>query len=74
MTDVWWAGDATEEPRIVPGPGPSGEQPELVGAAREAVRAFVSAVRAPVAGCANVLNESFRTSLRLVVEAGEGWG
>src|SRR3954468_17388901 len=41
MTDVWWAGDATEEPRIVPGPGPSGEQPELVDATREAVRAAV---------------------------------
>src|SRR3954464_7243969 len=41
MTDVWWAGDATEEPRIVPGPGQSGEQPELVDATREAVRAAV---------------------------------
>jgi predicted phage baseplate assembly protein len=39
--DVWWAGDSTEEPRIVPGPGPSGEQPELVDATREAVRAAV---------------------------------
>ncbi|WP_284741591.1 putative baseplate assembly protein [Amycolatopsis sp. RTGN1] len=39
--DVWWAGDSTEEARIVPGPGPSGEQPELVDATREAVRAAV---------------------------------
>ena len=43
--DVWWARDA--EPgaragvRLVPGPGPSGVQPELVDATREAVRAGV---------------------------------
>lgn len=38
--DVWW-GEPTGEARIVPGPGPSGEQPELVDASREAVRAAV---------------------------------
>src|SRR5262245_24426119 len=41
MTDVWWARDSDEEGRIVPGPGPSGVQPELVDATREAVRAAV---------------------------------
>jgi len=41
MTDVWWERDADEEGRIVPGPGPSGVQPELVDATREAVRAAV---------------------------------
>src|SRR5262245_8044754 len=41
MTDVWWARDSDEEGRIVPGPGPSGVQPELVDATREAVRADV---------------------------------
>ncbi|VVJ18060.1 Uncharacterised protein [Amycolatopsis camponoti] len=41
MTDVWWAHGSTEESHIVPGPGPSGEQPELVDATREAVRAAV---------------------------------
>ncbi|RBQ14989.1 putative baseplate assembly protein [Spongiactinospora rosea] len=39
--DVWWARDSDEEGRIVPGPGPSGVQPELVEATREAVRAAV---------------------------------
>ena len=42
--DVWWARDAQTPPdqvRIVPGPGPSGQQPELVDANREAVRAAV---------------------------------
>ncbi|MFI0418840.1 putative baseplate assembly protein [Spongiactinospora sp. 9N601] len=43
--DVWWARDSAEEERkegrIVPGPGPSGVQPELVEATREAVRAAV---------------------------------
>lgn len=41
MTDVWWTQDSTEEGRLVPGPGPSGVQPELVDATREAVRAAV---------------------------------
>lgn len=41
MTDVWWARDADGDGRIVPGPGPSGGQPELVDATREAVRAAV---------------------------------
>jgi predicted phage baseplate assembly protein len=46
MTDVvWWDRDAEggpeDEARIVPGPGPSGVQPELVDATREAVRAAV---------------------------------
>ncbi|MGW5720010.1 putative baseplate assembly protein [Amycolatopsis sp. NPDC003865] len=41
MTDVWWARDSGEEARMVPGPGPSGVQPELVDATREAVRAAV---------------------------------
>ena len=40
MTDVWWAG-ADEEAHLVPGPGPSGVQPELVDATRDAVRAAV---------------------------------
>lgn len=40
MTDVWWA-DPEGEGQIVPGPGPSGVQPELVDATREAVRAAV---------------------------------
>ncbi|MGW0809034.1 putative baseplate assembly protein [Nonomuraea sp. NPDC002799] len=54
--DVWWARDSGEEGRgkegrggegrgeegrTVPGPGPSGVQPELVDATREAVRAAV---------------------------------
>jgi predicted phage baseplate assembly protein len=39
--DVWWALDSTEEGRLIPGPGPSGVQPELVDATREAVRAAV---------------------------------
>jgi predicted phage baseplate assembly protein len=42
---VWWdrdaAGGPDDEARIVPGPGPSGVQPELVDATREAVRAAV---------------------------------
>ncbi|MFD5095642.1 putative baseplate assembly protein [Amycolatopsis thailandensis] len=41
MTDVWWARDSGEEAHMVPGPGPSGIQPELVDATREAVRAAV---------------------------------
>ncbi|RSD15378.1 putative baseplate assembly protein [Amycolatopsis eburnea] len=41
MTDVWWARDSDEEARMVPGPGPSGVQPELVEATREAVRGAV---------------------------------
>ncbi len=41
MTDVWWAGESAEEGHLVPGPGPSGVQPELVAAAREAIRAAV---------------------------------
>ncbi|MEV4145772.1 putative baseplate assembly protein [Amycolatopsis sp. NPDC049691] len=41
MTDVWWARGSGEEARMVPGPGPSGVQPELVDATREAVRAAV---------------------------------
>ncbi|MET7934177.1 putative baseplate assembly protein [Streptomyces sp. NPDC005322] len=52
MTDeVWWEKDAREreraEGRIVPGPGPTGTQPELVDATREAVRA---GVRGRIAG------------------------
>ncbi|MGW4523930.1 putative baseplate assembly protein [Amycolatopsis sp. NPDC004378] len=39
--DVWWARDSGQEGHIVPGPGPSGVQPELVDATREAVRAAV---------------------------------
>ena len=39
--DVWWARDSGEEAHIVPGPGPSGVQPELVDATQEAVRAAV---------------------------------
>ncbi|HEX6354198.1 putative baseplate assembly protein [Actinophytocola sp.] len=41
MSTVWWERDADGEARIVPGPGPSGVQPELVDATREAVRAAV---------------------------------
>jgi predicted phage baseplate assembly protein len=41
MTDVWWAGESAEEGHLGPGPGPSGVQPELVDAAREAIRAAV---------------------------------
>jgi predicted phage baseplate assembly protein len=41
MTDVWWAQDSGEDTHIVPGPGPSGVQPELVDATQEAVRAAV---------------------------------
>ncbi|MFD8333400.1 putative baseplate assembly protein [Streptomyces solisilvae] len=43
--EVWWEKDARErereDGRIVPGPGPTGVQPELVEATREAVRADV---------------------------------
>ncbi|MFI1018329.1 putative baseplate assembly protein [Streptomyces sp. NPDC020965] len=45
--DVWWGRDARTEGRIVPGPGPTGVQPELTDATREAVRA---AVRSRIAG------------------------
>ncbi|MDT9685265.1 putative baseplate assembly protein [Streptomyces sp. TRM76323] len=46
--DVWWEKAAREkEGRIVPGPGPSGVQPELTDATREAVR---SGVRGRIAG------------------------
>jgi predicted phage baseplate assembly protein len=39
MTDIlWWERDSEDPARIVPGPGPSGVQPELVDATREAVR------------------------------------
>ncbi|UOX92720.1 putative baseplate assembly protein [Amycolatopsis sp. FBCC-B4732] len=41
MTDVWWARDSGEDAHMVPGPGPSGVEPELVDASREAVRAAV---------------------------------
>ncbi|EMD25707.1 putative baseplate assembly protein [Amycolatopsis azurea] len=41
MTDVWWARDSGEEAHLVPGPGPSGVQPELVDSTREAVRKAV---------------------------------
>lgn len=47
MSTVWWERDATAEGRIVPGPGPTGVQPELVDATREAVR---SDVRGRIAG------------------------
>ncbi|ANW21690.1 putative baseplate assembly protein [Streptomyces clavuligerus] len=48
MTDgVWWERGARAEGRMVPGPGPSGVQPELVDATREAVR---GAVRGRIAG------------------------
>jgi predicted phage baseplate assembly protein len=46
-SDVWWERDATGEGRIVPGPGPTGSQPELVDATREAVR---SDIRGRIAG------------------------
>jgi len=43
--EVWWAREAEPDARarlrFVPGPGPSGVQPELVDATREAVRAGV---------------------------------
>ncbi|XVU28356.1 putative baseplate assembly protein [Actinoplanes sp. CA-054009] len=39
--DVWWAPGSPERGRIVPGPGPTGAQPELVDATPEAVRAAV---------------------------------
>ncbi|SNY37848.1 putative baseplate assembly protein [Paractinoplanes atraurantiacus] len=39
--DVWWAPGSPERGRMVPGPGPTGEQPELVDATQEAVRAAV---------------------------------
>ncbi|WHM41036.1 putative baseplate assembly protein [Streptomyces sp. BPTC-684] len=39
--DVWWERDARTEGRIVAGPGPSGVQPELTEATREAVRSDV---------------------------------
>jgi predicted phage baseplate assembly protein len=45
--DVWWERDAQTEGRLVPGPGPSGVQPELTEATREAVRADV---RSRIAG------------------------
>ncbi|MFE2449223.1 putative baseplate assembly protein, partial [Streptomyces sp. NPDC059426] len=49
--EVWWEKDARErereDGRIVPGPGPTGVQPELLDATREAVRADV---RARIAG------------------------
>jgi predicted phage baseplate assembly protein len=38
---VWWERDSEAEARIVPGPGPSGVQPELLDATREAVRADI---------------------------------
>jgi predicted phage baseplate assembly protein len=43
--EVWWerAADGREPGRIVPGPGPSGVQPELVEAAAESVRAEIGA-------------------------------
>jgi predicted phage baseplate assembly protein len=40
-SDVWWERDSEAEGRIVAGPGPTGIQPELVEATREAVRADV---------------------------------
>lgn len=40
--EVWWEKDARTEGDVVPGPGPSGVQPELVEATREAVRTDVS--------------------------------
>jgi predicted phage baseplate assembly protein len=40
-SDVWWERDAEAGGRIVPGPGPTGSQPELLDATREAVRADV---------------------------------
>lgn len=46
-SDVWWERDAEGEGRIVAGPGPTGTQPELVDATREAVR---SDVRGRIAG------------------------
>ncbi|MEV6935908.1 putative baseplate assembly protein, partial [Streptomyces sp. NPDC051132] len=46
--DVWWEKAARDqEGRLVPGPGPTGVQPELTDATREAVRA---AVRGRIAG------------------------
>ncbi|MFJ8691740.1 putative baseplate assembly protein [Streptomyces roseolilacinus] len=46
--EVWWERAAREEEgRIVPGPGPTGVQPELTEATREAVRA---GVRGRIAG------------------------
>lgn len=49
--DVWWERDAPAEEaeagRVVPGPGPTGVQPELTEATREAVR---SDVRGRIAG------------------------
>ncbi|MER6917287.1 putative baseplate assembly protein [Streptomyces sp. NPDC000594] len=44
---VWWERGARTEGRMVPGPGPTGVQPELVDATREAVR---SEVRGRIAG------------------------
>ncbi|GHH66655.1 putative baseplate assembly protein [Streptosporangium violaceochromogenes] len=38
---VWWERDSPAEGRLVPGPGPSAVQPELIEATREAVRAAV---------------------------------
>jgi predicted phage baseplate assembly protein len=42
--EVWWERDAQNRAsgRIVPGPSPTGEQPELLDARREAVRADVT--------------------------------
>jgi predicted phage baseplate assembly protein len=40
-SDVWWERDAEAGGQIVPGPGPTGIQPELVEPTREAVRADV---------------------------------
>src|SRR5262245_40071148 len=39
--DVWWVPGSSEDAHTVPGPGPSGVQPELVDATQEAVRAAV---------------------------------
>jgi predicted phage baseplate assembly protein len=46
-SDVWWERDSEAGGRIVPGPGPTGIQPELVEATRAAVRADV---RSRIAG------------------------
>ncbi|WP_369035235.1 putative baseplate assembly protein [Streptomyces adonidis] len=45
--DVWWEKDSRTEGDLVPGTGPSGVQPELVEATREAVR---TDVRGRIAG------------------------
>ncbi|MFE7132059.1 putative baseplate assembly protein [Streptomyces sp. NPDC057638] len=44
---IWWERDARDEGRLTPGPGPTGVQPELTDATREAVR---SDVRSRIAG------------------------